>query len=338
MATTIESLNSPRKWFCAIAGFVLLAIGSSMPILCWQHWWPEKVLWVACGVVFVAFVAGMWGWPKFLAKITFWGSLIFGTLAVVLADRGLPTYPLEIHPTAAWMKPLDSTWETESPGQPYSIGTSSEVKQNGADSLRFDLRGGEEWVDQTFMHTFRAEISTKDFPPVNSVKWYAFSVYFPEEFPIERNRLVFAQWHSHWHFMQPGRIPPLAFRYVDGKFSVTLRHSAEEKIANPDAVPSVDLFQHGKLQKAQWNDFVVQAKWSYQDDGFVNVWWNNEQIAEYHGPVGYKEETGPEFKFGLYRDATDKTYIAYFNGVKTGDSAHDVGFDPAKAKKYQAKN
>lgn len=138
--------------------------------------------------------------------------------------------------------------------------------------------------------------------------------------------------------MQPGRIPPLAFRYVDGKLSITLRHSAAEKISDPDNVPSVDLFEKGKLRKAHWNDFVVQVKWSYQDDGIVNVWWNNEQIVQYHGPVGYKDATAPEFKFGLYRDATDKTYIAYFNGVKTGDSARDVGFNPTAGKKYVSDN
>lgn len=338
MAKTIESSYGPTKWVCAVSGFLLFAAGCSLPFLCWQHWWSEQILWVSCGVVFVAFVAGMWGWPKFLAKFTFWGALIFATLAVWLTDRGLPTYPQRIQPTAEWMKPLDSSWVVQSPGKPYSIGASSEVKWNGADSLRFDLRSGEEWVDQNFVHSFRSEIATKDFPPINSEKWYAFSVYFPEEFPIERNRLVFAQWHSPWHLTQPGgRMPPLAFRYVDGNFSVTLRHSAEEKIAKPDDVPSTDLFEKGKLRKAQWNDFVVHVKWSWQDDGFVNVWWNNEQIVDYHGPVGYNEATAPEFKFGLYRDATDKTYIAYFNGVKTGDSAGDVGFNPSKAKNMSHK-
>lgn len=338
MAKALDSSHGPMKWPCAIAGFVLLAIGSSMPFLCWQHWWPEKVLWVACGVVFVAFLAGMWGWPKFLAKITFWGSLVFATLAVVLTDRGLPTYPQRIYPTAEWMKPLDSTWETQSPGQPYSIQASSEVKRNGANSLRFDLRSGETWIDQRFNHTFRSEIATGDFPPANSVKWYAFSVYFPQEFPYERNRLLFGHWDSHMQLTQPARAPALAFRYIDGQLSVILRHSAEDKIAKPEAVPFATLFEKAKVRKGQWNDFVVQVKWSYQDDGFVNAWWNNEQIVKYDGPVGYKEATAPEFKFGLCRDATDKTYIAYFNGVKAGDSGHDVGFDPAKAKKYRAQN
>ncbi len=322
----------------ALLGFLCLLIGCALPLLCWTLWLPEVLLQIACWFVFVGFVLGLWGWPRFIGKIVVLGSLAFATLAGLAVNHGLPTYPLKVHSTASWMKPLDSTWICECPGKPYSIRTASEVKRNGADSLRFDLRGGEEWIDQTFIHTFRSEVSTKDFPPTNSVQWYAFSVYFPPDFPIETNRLVFAQWHSHWQFMQPGRIPALAFRFIKGKLSVTLRHSTEQNIPVPDAVPSETLFENGKMPIGQWQDFVVQAKWSCQDDGFVNVWWNNEQIAEYKGAVGYNEATGPEFKFGLYRDVTAKTYIAYFNDVKSGDNASDVGFDPTKATKYHPEN
>jgi len=52
-------------------------------------------------------------------------------------------------------------------------------------------------------------------------------------------------------------------------------------------------------------------------------------VAAYRGPVGYADRGGPEFKFGLYRDDTDKTYVVCFNAVRTGASAASVGFDPA---------
>ena len=79
---------------------------------------------------------------------------------------------------------------------------------------------------------------------------------------------------------------------------------------------------------------MIQAKWSCKDNGFVNIWWNGKQIVEYSGPVGYDMELAPQFKFGLYRDATEKTYIAYFNQVKVGNSSKDVGFDLSTAAPY----
>lgn len=320
--------------------FICLLVAVALPVLCWTFWWPQPLLflYVVCGAGFAAFALGLLGWPRLLAKITILGSLLFGIAAVMLAGRGLPTYQQKIHPMADWMMPLDSTWVLQSPGQPYSIRTASDVEWHDTVSLRFELRGGEDWVDQTFMHSFRSEVSTKDFPPIDFVRWYSFSVYFPPDFPIESNRLAFAQWHSHWQFRQPDRMPALAFRFINGKLSITLRHSADSSIPNPDSVPSQELFQKSHFRIGQWHDFVVQTKWSYGNEGFVNIWWNGEQIVAYKGPVGYNEPAAPEFKFGLYRDATISTYIDYFNHVKSGDKPRDVDFDPAKARPYQRQN
>lgn len=189
-------------------------------------------------------------------------------------------------------------------------------------------------MDRTFQSTFRAEVATKKFPPANSVKWYAFSVFFPTNFPIEDNRLVFAQWKEAETLFGPRLIPSLAFRFVNGRFSVTLRHGAEEAVPNPDAVPAEELFKKNHFHLGQWHDFAIQSKWSCKNDGLVNIWWNGKQIVEYHGPVGYHEPLAPQFKFGLYRDATDKTYVAYFNQVEIGDAAKDVGFDASTATPY----
>ena len=326
-----ELMLSPLAIICLIAAVAL-------PVLCWIFWWPEPLLKVAGGAGFAAFALGLGGWPRFLAKISILGSLLFAIAAVWLTDRGLPTYQQKIRPTADWMLPLNSAWVLQSPGQPYSIRTASDVELHHTGSLRFELRGGEDWVDQTFIHTFRSEVATKDFPANDSTRWYSFSVYFPPDFPIESNRLVFAQWHSHWQFREPGRIPALAFRFINGKLSITLRHSPDASISNPDSVPSEDLFKKNHFPIGQWHEFVVQTKWSYRDDGFVNIWWNGQKIVAYKGPVGFNEPTAPEFKFGLYRDATISTYIDYFNHVKTGDKPRDVDFDPATARPYQREN
>src|SRR5208282_5174192 len=207
----------------------------------------------------------------------------------------------KIQPTANWMVPLKSKWKIQSPGKPYSIQTASDVRKNGEDSLRFELRKGEQWNS-----SFRSEVNTTEHPPMNSVRWYAFSLYLPAGFPIEDNRLVLAQWHGadKKELGEVARSPSMAFRYRAGRFYITDRHTSE------------------------WIVFVVQAKWSYQDDGFVNVWWNGKPIVQYHGPVGYNDDIGPYFKFGIYRDDTDKTYVAYYNQVKSGTSAEAVGFKP----------
>jgi hypothetical protein len=320
----------------AFAAFALCVTGFILPVLCWAFWLPKILLWFACGAEMLAFALGLKTWRRQPARIAVIGATAFGLLGVWLGGKGFPTYPLKIKPTADWMKPLDANWITQSAAKPYSIQTDSELKRNGDDSLRFEVRAGDTWVDQTLMKSFRSEVSTKEFPPINSVSWYAFSVYFPTNFPIEDNRLIFAQWHQKVRdaFGGPAPSPSLSFRFRNGKFSIGLRHFANRVVRDEEDVPSEQLFKQSSFPVGRWHDFVVQAKWSWQDDGLVNVWWNNRQIVEYRGPTGYNQDFGPEFKFGLYRNATDKTYVAWYNQIKSGGTPQEVGFDPSTATRY----
>src|SRR6202012_3670506 len=222
---------------------VLMVGGYILPLLCWIFWLPQPLLFVACGLEVAALVIGWRMRPHGLAKSAVRGAQFFFTLGIILGLRGLPTYQQKVSASADWMQPLNSTWVLQSPGRPYSIQTTVDLKKNGDDSLRFELRDGEHWTDQTFMPTFRAEVATKEFPPAGTERWYAFSVFFPTNFPIEDNRLVFAQWKEKEAFLGTGLIPSLAFRVVKGKFSITLRHSAEKVIHDSDSVPSEDLFK-----------------------------------------------------------------------------------------------
>jgi Polysaccharide lyase len=333
--TTIPAGKGENQSLSLIAFFLFLA-GFALPILCWAFWLPKPLLFGACGAEVLALVLGAKAWRRWLGRIAVFGAVAFGLLGLWLGQTGFPTYPLKVKPTADWMKPLNANWITQSAAKPYSVQTDADMKRNGSDSLRFELRGDDRWVDQTFMRSFRSEVSTKEFPPINSVRWYAFSVYFPTDFPIEDNRLVFAQWHQIvWDaFGGPAPSPSLSFHFTKGKFFISSRHFANRVVREDDDVPKKRLFEKNKFRLSRWHDFVVQVKWSWQDDGFVNVWWNNQQIVEYRGPVGYNQDIGPEFKFGLYRDATNKTYVAYFNHVKSGDSPQDVDFDPSTANRY----
>jgi hypothetical protein len=226
------------------------------------------------------------------------------------------------------MFPLKSSWVLQSPGKPYSIQTDASIKENGEDSLRFEVRSGETWRDASLTKSFRAEVATETFPPIKSKRWYSFSVFLPADFPIENNRFVFAQWHGEnmEAHGQPPRSPPLAFRFRKGRLIIDIQHSDAEVIPDPDAVPTEVLLETKDFALGQWHDFFVEAKWSYAEDGLVNVWRNGRQVVAYRGPVGYRENVGPQFKFGIYRNDSARTYIAYFNHVKEGATMADVGF------------
>jgi hypothetical protein len=228
---------------------------------------------------------------------------------------------------AFWVGWIGPEWEYLSARKPYSIQKVPDPKVSGEETLRFELRKGDSWLSRGGS-SHRAEIETRERPQMNSVRWYRFSLMLPQDFPIEDNRLVLAQWHGvdKNYLGEPARSPVLAFRYSSGEFSITMRHSAERIVRDADAVPSKKLFVTKSFPLNEWNDFVVQAKWAYTEDGFINVWWNGKQIVEYHGPVGYNDDLAPYFQFGIYRDETDKTYVSYMKRIRMGRTAQDVGF------------
>lgn len=305
-------------------------------VLCWEFWLPRWLLAGAGVAAALALILALLSWRQFPSKIIIIGVAGFCWLSFSLGWDGLPTRQAKVVPTAAWMKPLESPWVLQSPGKSHSIGASAEVRRNGEDSLRFELRGGEAWVDQTFIRTFRAEVATREFVPANSVKWYAFSVYFPTNFPIEDRWLCFAQWktrESLWDGVRrKGQRPALRFGFANGRFDVVEIHNSEG--AADDAENR--LFKKNHFRLGAWHDFVVQSKWSCQNDGFINIWWNNRQIVNYHGPVGYGGNIGPQFKFGLYHENSGQPYIVYFNAVKSGETAREIDFNPAAATPYAA--
>ena len=230
-----------------------------------------------------------------------------------------------------WLTRFGSKWVLKCPAKPWSIQRVSQPALLGEDSLRFELRKGDDWANRGGSRTFRSEVDTDEYPPMKSVRWYRLDLYLPPDFPIENNRLVLAQWHGEdkTYLGEVGRSPVLAFRYRSGRFSITLRHSAERVVRDPDAVPSTELFGTNSFPLNEWNDFVVQAKWSWQEDGFINVWWQGKLVVQYHGPVGYNDDVGPYLTFGIYRDDSDKTYVTYVNQVRSGSKPEDVRFNPS---------
>ena len=272
------------------------------------------------------------GWRGRILRLAVLETLLLTQVAFILGwayfSMGVGTRQPRIKATADWMKLLESAWGTQSPGKDYSIRSVPEPRGSGETCLRFELRKGEHYSDLFGKTSFRSEVNARDFPPMGSVRWYAFSLLVPEDFPIEDNRLVLAQWHGadKKYLGELSRSPSMAFRYANGSLSITICHSADRIVRDAKAVLSKSLFQTEQFPRNTWNDFVIQARWSCQSDGFVNVWWNGLQVVRYSGPVGYNDDFGPYFKFGLYRDDSDKSYAVYFNRVRLGGRREDVDF------------
>jgi hypothetical protein len=136
--------------------------------------------------------------------------------------------------------------------------------------------------------------------------WYAFSVYFPEDWFAPYKWGIFAQWHA-----RLGTSPVIALNARADTATLNFhagltdeqRNSFQYNINRP-LLPT--------LSKAHWNDFVVHVRWSTGRDGEVEVWhklgWQHRlrRLVRLANVPTFQWTTsgtgvGIYFLFGLYR-------------------------------------
>ncbi len=232
------------------------------------------------------------------------------------------------HPSveAEWLDLVGSKWTPQNPGKSYSM---NRVQMEGRESLRFEIRQGEVWIGPSGSQTFRSEINTNEFVPMYSENWYRVSIYLPSDFLIEDNRLCLAQWwaKTKTHLGEVHRSPILQLRYANGALAILLRRYPTKVTTDDESYIQTRLFDTNIFALGQWHDFVFHIKWSPENNGYIEAWWNNHKIINFKGITQNQDEVGPTFKFGLYRDDSPKTYISYISGVRRGTSPESIGFD-----------
>ena len=83
----------------------------------------------------------------------------------------------------------------------------------------------------------------------------------------------------------------------------------------------------------RWNDIVVHARWTRDNDGWFRVWVNGAEKTFYEGKTMSCYEV--YFKYGVYRSFISRnrelsksvTTIAYYDGVVRSKSPEHM-FDP----------
>ena len=201
----------------------------------------------------------------------------------------------------SWLIPFRRQWDREIPDKKYTVIRVNDLIRKKEDSLRFEVRPTDT----------RSEIFTNRLALSNTETWYAFSVYLPATFPEESVPVTLAEWeNSNAMSWEENRLPILLFQYQNHEFSIRYRG---EKVAHVQ-----------ERFTGHWNDFRVQVKWSHGLDGYINVWLNDRQILKYVGKITNQDGQNAFFRFGIKREETNQTYVAYFSEVRQGSNESDV--------------
>ena len=192
--------------------------------------------------------------------------------------------------------------------------------RRGKYAARFELRAGDDTGDGV-----RAEVKERYLAPFGREIWYSFSTFIPPDFPIVDTPTVISQWHAS---EDPGedaasRSPVLAHRYGGGALLIDIRFSSQKTQRVNDGDSEV-LYEQKDFPRGVWHDFLYRVRWSHRSDGLVECWLDGKRVIDYQGPVGYNDNEGPYFKFGLYHHGGDKPFIIYHDEYRRGFSREDA--------------
>ena len=190
----------------------------------------------------------------------------------------------------------------------YEIVTGPEPVRAGKYSCRFTLRKSQ-----------RVElVPRRCTAPVGSERWYGFSIYIPNDWVDNRRKdEVVAQWHAtpDRDKGEPWRSPPLAVRTFSNIWRISCLWDSK-----PLSIPRIEggaPIWKGPIEKGQWTDWVFHIKWSYRDDGLVEVWKNGTFLNRRQGPNCYNDKRGLYFKWGIYH--TRENRVLYNDELRIGD-------------------
>ncbi|MGV2829100.1 heparin lyase I family protein [Myxosarcina sp. GI1(2024)] len=147
--------------------------------------------------------------------------------------------------------------------------------------------------------------------PYNSEITYQFRTFLPESYvedPVADPEIV-AQWHAkpdtHLGETWAGTGPVLSLLTDNGQWKLgrkwdtrqIIREKGQRGRLESEGSASYDL---GDYQTGVWTDWTFHVKWSYEADGLVEVWQDNNLVLRETGPNAYNDELGPYLKIGLY--------------------------------------
>lgn len=216
-------------------------------------------------------------------------------------------------------------WFEKSTYYPYSATLSDVVKKSGK-SVRFELRKGEDK---------RTELAV-DPKTTPSESWYGFSIYIPASFSYDVSPESLVQFHSLPDFSQgeDWRSPPVMLGVMKDRMILDIRTNANKVNKQDDfTFERQDL---GAVAKDVWVDYVIHAKWAYDNTGVLEIWQNKKLVYNRQQKANrYNDVAFPYIKLGIYKwdwagvsKSTTTDRVVYFDEVRIGNKF--AGFEGVK--------
>jgi len=163
-------------------------------------------------------------------------------------------------------------------------------------------------------NNFRTEVRPLMPDPVKQKDyWYGFSIFLPKDFVADPVWQIVAQFHDNYdNAAEKGRNPMLSFQVQNGVWGITSvwdsKPTTVKDAAGKWVYEGKRNYEIGPYDVAVWTDWVVHVKWSYLNDGVLEIWKNGKLVvSQLNNPNCYNDQVMPFFKMGLYTGWRDPT-------------------------------
>ncbi|MEJ8801488.1 polysaccharide lyase [Pontibacter sp. H249] len=219
-------------------------------------------------------------------------------------------------------KPIDK-WMGQDKTSYKSIALSNDVARQGKYAVRFEINK----KDPLKSGGNRAELFLPQEDELKIERWYGMSIYLPKTYVTEPEPEIVAQWHvfPDKDLGEDWRSPPVALITKNGRWILAINWAKAPVNTNEtiDGFKDIDL---GLYSNNTWTDWVFQIRFSWQEDGLINIWKNDTLVYTYAGPNAYNDKSGVFLKLGLYKwiwESPVPQRIVYFDEIRIGSQDAD---------------
>ncbi len=186
----------------------------------------------------------------------------------------------------------DVTWWTDhqlSEGIQPEIVTSPVRSGNYAVKMRIEYQwNGVNDYDRTELQGKRNDNGSHvSFFQPGEEYWIGFSCFLPSDWAVDNAEELIFQLHGNGN---GDRSPSLAL-YIDGNEWYWYNRWQSDRNAVNSTEGEKELWRD-QYEKGEWVDWVIHAKWSYNSDGYLEIFKNGTSIVQYNGPNCYNDELG----------------------------------------------
>jgi hypothetical protein len=165
---------------------------------------------------------------------------------------------------------------------------------------------------------------------IGSEYWTGFSLFLADGYHSPAGGdggIIHHQYHGHpdnpptCDPEEPWRTPIQIIKTRQGNWASWIRYDPLQRTPLGGG-HTTTFYDYPPFSTGQWVDFVINVKWSYNDDGFLKVWKDGVLVTDYTGGTCYNDDKGPYLWIGIYSHSLDQdqTITIYYDELRIGDS------------------